>query len=279
MKSVDFYDQLAAVFDAMTDWEARLQYEGPFLRQLFEAHGVRSVLDAACGTGGHALAFARWGLQAAGSDQSADMIEHARAKAQAENLDVPFVVAGLADLAAHFTQPFDAVVCLGNSLPHLLTGAELDAGLAGLTSVLRPGGLLVLHNLNYDKRWREQPRFFAVSSGHVDGQEVLVWRFADYHSDIERLAFHIAVFEKTDGDWDVEVISTPQRPLFWADLRRRLSRVGLTDVTAYGNLAGEPFDPEQSSDLVITATNKLAGTGRVRETLRPLDRPGTPREA
>lgn len=253
MKSVKFYDRLAAAFDAMTDWRARLQYEGPFLQRLFETYDVDSVLDAACGTGGHTLAFARWGLRAAGSDQSAAMIEYARAKAQAESLDVPFIVAGLADLETHFTEPFDAVVCLGNSLPHLLTDTELDAGLAGLTSVLRPGGLLVLHNLNYDRRWHEQPRFFAVNSGRVDGSEVLVWRFADYHLDVERITFHIAVFEKEDDDWDVDVISTPQRPLFWDDLHRRLSGIGLSDITAYGNLAGDPFDPDTSSDLVITA--------------------------
>ena len=253
MDSLDFYDQLAAVFDAMTDWEARLKYEGPFLRQVFEAYSVQSVLDAACGTGGHTLAFARWGLEAAGCDQSPAMIELARAKAEAENLDVSFFVAGLADLAAHATPRFDAVVCLGNSLPHLLTDAELDTGLAGLASALRPGGLLVLHNLNYDKRWREQPRFFFANSGYVNEREVLVWRFADYHSDIQRITFHIAVFEKSDSDWSVNVISTPQRPLFRADLERRLGEAGMTHITAYGNLAGEPFDPKESPDLVITA--------------------------
>lgn len=254
MESAEFYDRLAPVFDAMTDWNSRLRYEGPFLQRLFEAHGVQSVLDAACGTGGHALAFARWGLRAAGCDQSPAMVELARAKARAEDLDVPFLVAGLADLAAHFPTPFNAVVCLGNSLPHLLTDTELTSGLAGLVSVLRPGGLLVLHNLNYDKRWREQPRFFAVNSGNIDGHELLVWRFADYHPDSERLTFHIAIFHKTRaGNWEVEVISTPQRPLFWTDLRSRLSEVGLTDIAAYGNLAGEPFDPNESSDLVITA--------------------------
>ncbi|MBS1251831.1 MAG: Glycine/sarcosine N-methyltransferase [Anaerolineales bacterium] len=262
MRSADFYDRLASVFDAMTDWESRLQYEGPFLQRLFETHGVHSVLDAACGTGGHTLAFADWGLRAAGSDQSSAMIECARAKAQAQNLNVSFVVAGLADLTTHFPGPFDqaqdgpfdAVVCLGNSLPHLLSNAELDAGLAGLMSVLRSGGLLILHNLNYDKRWREQPRFFAVDNDCVDGHEVLVWRFADYHAGTERITFHIAVFEKKDGGWDVDVISTPQRPLFWIDLRRRLSEAGMTDITAYGNLTGELFDLQGSSDLVITAT-------------------------
>lgn len=253
MQSIDFYDRLAAVFDAMTDWESRLAYEGPFLQALFATHDVGSVLDAACGTGGHALAFASWGLRVAGTDQSAAMIERARAKAETEDRDVTFHVSALAELPRHFNEPFDAVLCLGNSLPHLVTDAELDAGLAGLVSVLRPGGLFVLHNLNYDKRWREQPRFFAVDSGHVDGREVLVWRFADYHTDAERITFHIAIFSKSDDDWAVDVISTPQRPLFWDDVRRRLGELGMTHIVPYGNLAGNPFEPAASSDLVVTA--------------------------
>ena len=61
MAEVPLYDQFAAGYDLMTDWEARLRSEAGFLRQLFERFQVRSVLDAACGTGQHAMAFARWG--------------------------------------------------------------------------------------------------------------------------------------------------------------------------------------------------------------------------
>jgi len=73
------YDTLAADYDRFADWPARLAFELPFLERLFQAHGVQSVLDAACGTGRHALALAQRGYQAAGADTSAPMIERARA--------------------------------------------------------------------------------------------------------------------------------------------------------------------------------------------------------
>ena len=80
----DFYDALAPLFDVMTDWDARLAGEGPFLRAVLEQAGARRVLDAACGSGGHTLALASWGYQALGIDVSERMIALARSKAAAQ---------------------------------------------------------------------------------------------------------------------------------------------------------------------------------------------------
>jgi glycine/sarcosine N-methyltransferase len=173
----DFYDALAPMFDVMTDWEARLAAEGPFLKSVLEAAGARRVLDAACGSGGHALWLARQGYEVAGADVSPVMIALAQQKAVAAELVAPFVVGDLANLQASIV--YDAVLCLGNSLPHLLTQDDLVAALRGMAGVLRPGGVLVLQNLNYDLRWQKQPRWFMAQGGVLDGQEVLVWRFAD----------------------------------------------------------------------------------------------------
>jgi SAM-dependent methyltransferase len=248
-----FYDRLAPLFDVMTDWAGRLEFEGPFLRRLLEQARAHTVLDAACGSGGHALALAQWGYRVVGADISPAMIALAREKVA--RLDNPtFHVAGLGALAYRFP-PFDAVLCLGNSLPHLLTETELHLALADLSSSLRPGGLLVLHNLNYDRRWRTRPRWFAVNAGAHQGRQALVWRLADYVDTPQpRIDFHIALFtEQEKGEWTVEVHSTPQRPLFYADLARLLPAVGLTEIAYYGDLSGAPFDPKESPDLVVVA--------------------------
>ena len=194
------------------------------------------MLDAACGSGGHALWLARQGYEVTGADVSPVMIELARQKAAAAGLDVPFVVGDLANLQAS-SSVYDAVLCLGNSLPHLLTQDDLVAALRGMAGVLRPGGVLVLQNLNYDLRWQKQPRWFMAQGGVLDGQEVLVWRFADYDVPAGRIAFHIALFRKDGPDWQVEVHTTPQRPLFQADLLAALAEAGFSEPRAYGRMA------------------------------------------
>jgi glycine/sarcosine N-methyltransferase len=249
----DFYDALAPMFDVMTDWDARLAAEGPFLKSVLEEAGARRVLDAACGSGGHALWLARQGYEVAGADVSPVMIALAQEKAAADGVGVPFVVSDLANLQA--SAVYDAVLCLGNSLPHLSTQDDLVAALRGMAGVLRPGGALVLQNLNYDLRWQKQPRWFMAQGGVLDGQEVLVWRFADYDVPAGCIAFHIALFRKDAPNWQVEVHTTPHRPLFRADLLAALTEAGFIEPCTYGRMArpDEAFDVSRSGDLVVVA--------------------------
>ena len=62
MEARDFYDGLGDDYDRMVSWQGRLAREEAFFQRLFDENGVHSVLDAACGTGMHAIAFARRGL-------------------------------------------------------------------------------------------------------------------------------------------------------------------------------------------------------------------------
>lgn len=253
----DFYDALAPLFDVLTDWDARLGLEGPALQRLLSDAGARRVLDAACGSGGHTLALVDWGFDVVGADASPMMIRLAKQKAQAAGANVPFVQSDLASLQANLADhtPFDAVLCLGNSLPHLLSMEELLDALTGMWNVLRPGGLLVLQNLNYDLRWQRQPRFFAAQGGTYEGREVLVWRFADYDLSAGRIAFHFALFRKGDAGWQVEVHTTPHRPVFQQELLLCLEQTGFAPVGSYGQLTEPlvPFLPLESPDLVVVA--------------------------
>jgi glycine/sarcosine N-methyltransferase len=254
----DFYDALAPMFDVMTDWEARLASEGPFLKSILEEAGAKRVLDAACGSGGHALWLARQGYLVAGADVSPVMIALAQQKAASAGLNVSFAVSDLANLQRANLEPstgYDAVLCLGNSLPHLLTQDDLVAALRGMAGVLRTDGVLVLQNLNYDLRWQGQPRWFMAQGGVLDGQEVLVWRFADYDAPAGRIVFHIALFRKDAPNWKVEVHTTLHRPLFRADLLAALTEAGFNEPCTYGRMArpDETFDVSRSGDLVVVA--------------------------
>ncbi len=263
-RASDFYDRLARYYDILNDWDSRLAFEAPFWRRLLAEREARTVLDAACGTGGHALAFSDWGYDVTGADLSAQMIREAENRAAARQKSdragagrarfgqTRFIVSSLGQLPRRLHQPVDVAICVGNSLPHLLTPRALRAGLAGLAAAVRPGGTLVLHTLNYDLRWQTRPRFFGVSSGQMAGRQILVWRFADYGR--TRITFHIALFEQqADGSWQVDVESTPQRPIFRDNLLAALSELGVTAEAVLGSFDGRPFDPESSPDLIVVA--------------------------
>jgi len=250
LNQVPLYDALAVDYDRFVNWEGRLSHELPFFVSLFEECGVRRVLDAACGTGHHAIALARQGYQVMGTDLSAPMIARAGENASAHGVDARFAVAGLGGYAA-LGQTYDAAICLGNSLPHLLSGAAVAEALADFAAVLRPGGLLVIQNRNFDRVWRERERFMPPQT-HRDAEgEWIFLRFYDFHE--ESLTFNMLRLRSTADGWSQSIESTELRPIFAKDLVSALASAGFDAVTLYGSYDGSPFDPSSSGDLIAVA--------------------------
>ncbi len=250
-REVPLYDQFSESYDVMVDWEERLEREEPFFRDLFGQVKARQVLDVGCATGGHVLRFAEMGLEAFGVDPSAEMLRRAEDRAGGR-AGVRFFQAGFGELAQRVGNGFDVVTCLGNTLPHATTRPELDWALADMAAVLRPGGLLVIQQLNYDRILAERRRFLGVSSGVRDGVEQLFFRFYDF--DGEQLTFNVVTFRREAGGWSFQAGSTRLRAIRQGELADALAGAGFGPVHWYGSYNREAFDPASSGDLVAVAT-------------------------
>src|SRR5512137_268152 len=143
LREQEFYDRLALFFDVMTDWQGRLAYEMPFLHRLLAPVG-RRVLDAACGTGWHSIALAQAGYTVTGADISAVMIARAQENAHKQGAQVTWRQAAFEDLPAAASAGYDALLCLGNSLVHVLSEDDLRRSLAAMAACLHANGLLIL---------------------------------------------------------------------------------------------------------------------------------------
>jgi len=252
----EFYDELGGDYDRMVSWQARLAREDAFFTALFDGIAARSVLDAACGTGMHLIAFARGGRQCAGADISPAMIEQARRNAAAAGVKVDLAAAPFGGLAAVFPGPFDAVTCLGNSLPHLLDDAALAACLSDFAAVLRPGGVLVIQDRNYDRLLRERQRFMPLTARAEGGEETLFLRITDFpraDADPESVTFTIVTLRKRGGAWTQAVQSTPLRALRRATLESALRAAGFGAIEVYGSYARGPYGAPDAADLVAVA--------------------------
>lgn len=259
MSDVPLYDVFAADYDRFVDWPARLAFEMPFFRDVLGRHGARRVLDVAGGTGQHAIALAAEGYEVTMADPSAGMVAAARenaARASANlrvvQANLRVVQAGFGELAATIGERFDAVLCLGNSLPHATTPAALDGALADMAAVLAPGGLLVIQNRNFDRVLERRERFMPPQEGRAGDEEWLFFRFYDYEEPL--LRFNMVRLHRTgETPWTARVDATVLRPWRREEVVASLERAGLGRIRALGSYRGEPFDAAESGDLILLA--------------------------
>ena len=254
------YDKLAPIYDHFVNWESRLAYELPFLerelRRLGEDPAQIRVMDTACGTGHHAIALAGLGYDVSGSDLFPEMVSLADANARAAGTKVTFRTAGFGGISQAFLQPgaFDAVFCLGNSLPHVTSDAHLKQTLLDFKALLRPGGLLLLQMRNFDLVLGEKKRWMEPQTVKEGTSEWLFLRFYDFEAD-GKIQFNIlSLHRKANAPWHVQLTSTHLLPVFSDALSKELTSLGFTDIRLFGNLTAEPYAADSSGDLVLLAT-------------------------
>jgi glycine/sarcosine N-methyltransferase len=259
MSEKNAYDQFSEDYDRFVNWKARLALEIPFLTSelstLERETGEKvSVLDAACGTGHHAIALAAQGFQCAGADYSGKMIEIARKNRQSANQQVLFKQAGFGQLRDAFgCQSFDGLICLGNSLPHVLDEPSMIETLADFKAVLRSGGKLIIQNRNFDSVTKDQNRWMDPQIYRKGDKTWIFIRFYDFDED-GLITFNILILSSQGGDnFDQQVISTRLWPVKNEKLVQMLELAEFVDIHAYGDLQGSPFSIESSGNLVITA--------------------------
>jgi SAM-dependent methyltransferase len=269
---VAMYDVLSMDYDRFVDWDGRLAAEMPFIvRQLQAAHAHR-VLDAACGTGMHAIALAERGYEVVGADLSEAMIERARDNAAESGLalsgadggDVSFEVAGFGELSTQLGNNFDALLCLGNSLPHVLTPGELTVTLTDFAACLRPGGLLLIQNRNFDAVLADHERWMAPQSSRQAETEWLFVRFYDFEPDGLLIFNLVTLWRDAGADWKQRITSTRLWPQTQLELTVALDGAEFEAVNCFGNLQGGTLDEGNSPNLVVTA-RRTAPTRRESE--------------
>lgn len=256
MKTVSLYDSFSTNYDRFVNWEERLEYELPFIEQQLTAGGVRRILDAACGTGMHAIALAQRGYEVVGADLSVPMIRRAQENAAAAGVEARFVIAGFGELLEKVGDGFDALLCLGNSLPHVLTAEGLHATLTDFAAVLRPGGLFLIQNRNFNAVMATRARWMTPQAHREGNREWLFIRFYDFNSD-GTLTFNVVTLRcDKAGEWTQQIEATTLRPLLHAELLDTLAAAEFGDAVCYGDMTGAPFDPESSGNLIVVATRK-----------------------
>ncbi len=220
-----------------------------------------AILDLACGQGRIAVPLAQRGYQVTGLDLSKQLLDVARAAADAAGVSVEWHRADMRDIPAEWAGRFDYVINIFTAFGYFEDEAENQRVLAGVARALKPGGRFLIESMNRDGvMGRFQERGWYEADGLLVCTEV---RF----DPIRGLA---STVDRWDEDGERQSLHHTVRLYTPTELATMLRAAGLEPVATYGGLAGGELTHE-SWRLALVAE-------KPREQPRPpeVDRPAEP---
>jgi len=136
----DVYGKYYDLIYADKDYEKECDFIEKALRE-YSRFKPKKLLDAGCGTGGHAIRLAKRGYRVTGIDSSKTMIKTAREKSTESGLNIDFRVQDLRSLQLH--QRFDSCICMFAVIDYLTTDKDIARALTRIRRHLRVGSLFV----------------------------------------------------------------------------------------------------------------------------------------
>ncbi|MHC1600625.1 MAG: class I SAM-dependent methyltransferase [Candidatus Methanospirareceae archaeon] len=121
--------------------------ECDFIEKEIDFNKLQKIIDIGCGTGRHSIELAKRGYKVTGIDLSESLLERAKAKAKAQNLQIDFQKHDARKLP--FKNEYDLAIMLCEGAFPLMETDEMNYGiLRNATNSLKAAGKLIFTTLN-----------------------------------------------------------------------------------------------------------------------------------
>lgn len=238
-----FYDGLAPHYHLLYgDWEAAVLRQGEALAGLLGSLGVAPgapVLDAACGIGTQTLGLVQQGYEVSASDISTGAVERLKAELSRRGLQAQVRTDDLRELAHAPPASFAAVLACDNSVPHLLSDAEILQAFRACLRSLRPGGAAVFSVRDYAAMPRTNPDVRPHALHRVGDERfvsVQVWEWEGEQYDLRLYLTH----ETADGRCSTQVLRSRYYAVSIERLSALLREAGFADVQRRDDVLFQP---------------------------------------
>ena len=238
-----FYDRLAPYYHLLYgDWEAAITRQGDALSDLLTAQGIAPgapILDAACGIGTQAIGLARHGYRLTASDISPGALARLRDELARRDLRARVQVDDLRTLRGVESESMAAVLACDNSLPHLLSDAELLQALRTCHRCLRPGGVAVFSVRDYANIARVSPDVRPYGMRHAAGSRFLAVQVWEWDGDQYDLRVYLTT-ESPTGACTTQVLTSRYYAVSIARLLALLGEAGFVDAQRRDDVLFQP---------------------------------------
>jgi SAM-dependent methyltransferase len=239
--AVDFYDQLAADYHLIfADWDGSILRQAVALDAIVRDHwkDVHRVLDGACGIGTQSIGLAQLGYDVTGSDISAAEVDRARREAAMRGVAIEFSQADMRELSKRHGHDYDLVIAADNSVPHILSDAELLQTFREFRACLRPGGGCLITVRDYDREVKSGTQVKPYDLRIIDGVRYLVFQVWDWTGEHYTLSMYVV--EDRDGVCTTRVMRTQYYAVGTVKLMALMQEAGFVAVQRIDNRFYQP---------------------------------------
>lgn len=205
----------------------------------------KNILDVGCASGELAFHLGLSGARVTAIDLNKSLLATAKEFRSHEN--VAYQWANMLHIARLFGRAkFDGVICLGNTLVHLMNPMQMRDFFSGVLSVLKPGGIFILQVLNYDKIFAERPSSLPT----IDNERIRFERLYEYEEGTREIIFKTILKVKESG----ETIENQTELLGIGsdEINLLMDVAGLKEIKMYGGFDARNTGPE-NLPLVISS--------------------------
>lgn len=259
---LDFYSGLAGFYDMIFPRDkgqldfvrARLGLAAPGASESANVPVDGRFLDVGCATGTLIESLADRYTSLYGVDLDGDLLKRAKDKMPRDR-EIHLRQGDMLRIADYWPSGyFNAVTCLGNTLPHLGGMRDIRAFFKAAWKVLDDDGVFMIQLINYDRIILQQIRQLPeLENGCV--------RFERYYSGIKpngKLDFTAVLSVEPDADMPappfVQKNTVELFPVTEGELTPALAEAGFRDITLFGNFAGVPYS--RTTFLLIAVCRK-----------------------
>ena len=243
----DSYAEWAADYDLFGEIDTLNVEERAFLDRTLAACGATTVLDCACGTGQHLVMLSRLGYEVYGSDFSEEMLAVCRANLQSRGIGAETKHCDYRALESVWDRRFDAVLCMTQSLNHMLTHDDLVAALASMRGRIRPGGVLITTQSTTHRTLKDDFRFDLVVNNR-DFSRVFARDIEEHFQTVHMLDVFHGEQRRGMERHDIRI-----RIILDEEYRALLQEAGFAKINVYGGYDRRPYDPSASMKLIVVA--------------------------
>jgi protein-L-isoaspartate O-methyltransferase len=180
------------------------------------------AIDLGAGFGMHAIALARQGCSVTAIDTSAALLTEL--SQHGAGLGIRTIEADLLDFRAHCECKADLILCMGDTITHLETLAQVEQLCQLMAQSLAPGGRVGITFRDYTQAPQGLARFIPVRSD-ADRMHTCF-----LEEETQHIVVHDLIHERLGGVWQMRTSCYRKVRLSPSWLQAALARAGLTST-------------------------------------------------